>query len=95
MTNVQQLIIERAAQLWVEKLRAAADPEVVAQEEMGHGVGNILVDARTWTDTTLAACRLAPGSQEWPDDEAMAGEILRALAARSAVQGKHYEEGCM
>lgn len=83
--NVRRLIAERAAQLQIEraqKSHGVADVGTLAQGIVDGTFQETLREASTWVTAALTLARNAPGSEKWPTDEDMAGEILRGIAAK-------------
>src|SRR6266853_5235617 len=81
--NVKRLLVERAAQMQIEaakaKYGACGVGEIAAMMADG-GAGGIQDNMRKafeWVALALEAARQAPGSEQWPTDEDMAGEIMR------------------
>ena len=82
--NVRRLIAERAAAITVNratKNRAGSDMfcAVLAQIATPGALKQDYYDACVWVKAALAAARRAPGAEQWPTDEDMAGEVLRRL----------------
>jgi hypothetical protein len=86
--NVRRLISERAAQLQCdsakERFGQAGFAEIAALMAE-RGVGGLqanLREAHEWVMVSLKALRNAPGSEQWPTDEDMAGELMRRIEAK-------------
>lgn len=88
--NVRRLVIQRASQLQVERAKElfgkAGVGEIAAMlaHDGAGGLKAVMREAYEWVTAAVAAVRLAPGNEKWPDDEAVAGEILRQVAERQA-----------
>ena len=88
--NVRKLLLERASQLMVDRAKtkygAAGVGEVAATlaQDKGQALKASMGEAFLWVQQALELLRNSPGSEEWPDDEAMAGEILRRAHLRRA-----------
>lgn len=83
--NIRRLIAERAAQLQVERAKqrhGVADVGTLAVGIVDGTLQETLREASTWVQTALALLRNAPGSEQWPTDEAMAGELVRQIEER-------------
>jgi len=81
--NVRRLIAERAAAITCGRaLKTGADPFCATLAEMAKPgqMGKDYQEAVSWVKAALAAARRAPGAEQWPTDEDMAGEVLRRLA---------------
>jgi len=88
--NVKRLLIERCAQLSVERSGDAGGPfgKAVAVAarlagSQGNSLQSDLTDAFEWVQSAIAAVRSAPDCP-WSSDEEIAGEILNRVALRRA-----------
>jgi hypothetical protein len=86
--NVRRLLAERAAQIQVEaakeKYGKAGVGEIAAllASDGPAGLQSNVRQAFEWLRSALAALRRSPGAEQWADDEAMAGEIVRQIKER-------------
>ena len=90
--NVRRLLAERTAQIQVEaakKKYGTAGVGEIAASMASDGPAGLQSNVRRafeWVRNALAAVRRSPGAEQWPDDEAVAGEILRRIKERRNPQ---------
>lgn len=86
--NVKRLLIEKSSQIQIEfakrKYGSAGVGELAASlaENNGAVLQSSLREAFEWTKVALDLLRKSPGSEKWPTDEDLAGEIMRQVDAR-------------
>ena len=77
--NVKRLIAHKMSLLMVPP-GGGLHTALAALTKPGN-VGNVAREATDWVETAIAAVKAAPDNP-YPDDEVIAGEILRQIAVR-------------